>query len=91
MHIKYLCIPYGSTAVSRYAPIKLPLFTSVMLLGDGLSVSSFTSVHASMTHSVSPDLNLPLTGIAMTLVFFYLRVKIPPGSMRSKLARIDWL
>ncbi|KAJ3487811.1 hypothetical protein NLI96_g3281 [Meripilus lineatus] len=36
-------------------------------------------------------LNLPLTGIAMTLVFFYLRVKIPPGSMRSKLARIDWL
>lgn len=61
------------------------------LLGDGFSVSSFTSVHASMTHSVLPDLNLPLTGIAMTLVFFYLRVKIPPGSMRSKLARIDWL
>ena len=39
----------------------------------------------------SLDLNLPLAGIAFALVAVFLRVKIPEGSMRDKLARVDWV
>lgn len=37
------------------------------------------------------DLNLPLTGIAFVFTLFFLRVKTPEGSTKSKLLRIDWL
>ncbi|EIW62181.1 iron permease [Trametes versicolor FP-101664 SS1] len=36
-------------------------------------------------------LNLPLTGIAFALVSIFLRVRSPPGSVREKLARVDWI
>ncbi|EKM57058.1 uncharacterized protein PHACADRAFT_142175 [Phanerochaete carnosa HHB-10118-sp] len=35
-------------------------------------------------------LNLPLSGIALVLVWFFLRVRAPEGSVRQKFARIDW-
>ncbi|KAJ3555468.1 hypothetical protein NM688_g2562 [Phlebia brevispora] len=35
-------------------------------------------------------LNLPITGIALTLVTFFLRVRTPEGSVVSKLKRVDW-
>ncbi|KAG8903877.1 hypothetical protein FRB99_002613 [Tulasnella sp. 403] len=35
-------------------------------------------------------INLPLTGIAMVLVFFFLRMKTPQDDLRTKLARMDW-
>lgn len=37
------------------------------------------------------DLNLPVTGIAFTLVFFFLSVKTPEGSITAKLKRVDWV
>ncbi|KAJ7745521.1 MFS general substrate transporter [Mycena olivaceomarginata] len=36
-------------------------------------------------------LNLPLTGIAFVLVLRFLSVHQPEGSVRSKLARVDWI
>ncbi|KAJ7743512.1 iron permease [Mycena maculata] len=36
-------------------------------------------------------LNLPLSGIAFVLVSLFLRVKSPSGSIREKLARVDWV
>ncbi|KAI0833802.1 iron permease [Trametes gibbosa] len=36
-------------------------------------------------------LNLPLAGIAFFLVALFLRVRTPPGALRDKLARIDWV
>ncbi|KAJ7490851.1 major facilitator superfamily domain-containing protein [Mycena latifolia] len=36
-------------------------------------------------------LNLPLTGIAFVLVLIYLFVRTPEGSVRSKLAHVDWI
>ncbi|KAJ7762782.1 iron permease [Mycena maculata] len=36
-------------------------------------------------------LNLPLTGIAFLLVSMYLSVRHPEGTVRSKLARVDWI
>ncbi|KAJ7122881.1 iron permease [Mycena epipterygia] len=36
-------------------------------------------------------LNLPLTAIAFVLVYFYLSVRQPEGSVRSKLAQVDWI
>ncbi|KAF7792049.1 hypothetical protein EIP86_003077 [Pleurotus ostreatoroseus] len=36
-------------------------------------------------------LNLPLCGISLFLVLFFLRVRTPPGDIRAKLARIDWI
>ncbi|KAH8827537.1 major facilitator superfamily domain-containing protein [Flagelloscypha sp. PMI_526] len=35
-------------------------------------------------------LNLPISGIAMAFVFFFLRVRTPPGTIKSKLAVVDW-
>ncbi|GJE93488.1 MFS general substrate transporter [Phanerochaete sordida] len=35
-------------------------------------------------------LNLPLTGIAFVLVWIFLAVRTPEGSVRAKLARVDW-
>ncbi|KAH8828742.1 major facilitator superfamily domain-containing protein [Flagelloscypha sp. PMI_526] len=36
-------------------------------------------------------LNLPLTGIAGAFVFVFLRVRTPSGSIKSKLAAVDWI
>ncbi|KAJ7179573.1 major facilitator superfamily domain-containing protein [Mycena filopes] len=36
-------------------------------------------------------LNLPLTAIAFVLVWFFLDVRHPEGSVRSKLATVDWI
>jgi len=36
------------------------------------------------------DLNLPIAGVAFVLVLFFLRVRTPPGSLREKVAKIDW-
>lgn len=35
-------------------------------------------------------MNLPLAGIALVLVWFFLRVRAPEGSVREKFSRIDW-
>lgn len=37
------------------------------------------------------DMNLPICGVVGFLVFFFLRLKIPPGSLREKLGRVDWM
>ncbi|EJU01271.1 MFS-1 [Dacryopinax primogenitus] len=36
-------------------------------------------------------INLPLCGVAFGLTFFFLKLKRPPGSVREKLGRIDWI
>ncbi|KAH9951826.1 MFS general substrate transporter [Amylocystis lapponica] len=36
-------------------------------------------------------MNLPLIGIAFGLVIFFLRVRTPEGSIKAKLARVDWI
>ncbi|KIP04433.1 hypothetical protein PHLGIDRAFT_120696 [Phlebiopsis gigantea 11061_1 CR5-6] len=36
-------------------------------------------------------MNLPLSGIALVLVWFFLSVRTPDGSMREKFARIDFM
>ncbi len=41
--------------------------------------------------TLSSDMNLPLTGIAFGLVWIFLRVRTPEGSIKGKLARVDWL
>lgn len=37
------------------------------------------------------DLNLPLSGGAAILVFMFLNLRTPAGSMSEKLSRIDWM
>ncbi|KAI0083127.1 Mfs1.2 [Irpex rosettiformis] len=36
-------------------------------------------------------LNLPITGLAALLVLAFLRLKTPPGSLKEKLGRMDWI
>ncbi|THG95258.1 hypothetical protein EW026_g6357 [Hermanssonia centrifuga] len=36
-------------------------------------------------------INLPLTGLALILVFFFLHVRTPVGSIKEKLALVDWV
>lgn len=36
-------------------------------------------------------LNLPIAGVAAALVAAFLRLKTPPGTLREKLARMDWI
>src|SRR5580692_476246 len=35
-------------------------------------------------------LNLPLTGIVMIIVAMFVNLKVPKGTMREKLGRMDW-
>ena len=37
------------------------------------------------------DINLPLCAICFALVLFFLKVRTPPGSVKDKLSKIDWL
>jgi len=37
------------------------------------------------------DLNLPLSAVAATLVFCFLRMKTPQGKTSDKLKQIDWM
>ncbi|CAK5275831.1 unnamed protein product [Mycena citricolor] len=36
-------------------------------------------------------LNLPLTGVTFALVAVFLRVRTPPGSVKEKLGKVDWI
>ncbi|KAJ7066027.1 iron permease [Mycena amicta] len=36
-------------------------------------------------------LNLPLCGISLVLVAFFLKVRSPPGTIREKLGEVDWI
>ena len=36
-------------------------------------------------------LNIPLSGIALGLVYFSMKLKVPEGTLVQKLKRIDWL
>ena len=36
-------------------------------------------------------MNLPICGVAMVVVFFFLRLKTPRDSLREKLMKLDWL
>lgn len=37
------------------------------------------------------DLNIPICGVAIALVFIFLRLPTPQGTIREKLARMDWM
>jgi hypothetical protein len=37
-----------------------------------------------------PDLNIPIAGAAALLIFLFLRVPTPSGSVRGKLVKVDW-
>ena len=41
-------------------------------------------------HDLS-DLNLPIIPIAMTFVILFLKLPTPKGTIREKLARVDWM
>ncbi|PSR76338.1 hypothetical protein PHLCEN_2v8512 [Hermanssonia centrifuga] len=49
---------------------------------------AYTAVDVIIT---SPDLNLPVTGLAAVLVFACLKLRTPPGTLREKLGRMDWV
>ncbi|KAI0685396.1 Mfs1.2 [Cytidiella melzeri] len=36
-------------------------------------------------------LNLPITGLAVIIVVFALKLKTPPGTLKEKLSRMDWI
>lgn len=53
-----------------------------------LYVRTFTKTQTA--DSTPLDINLPLTGLAFGLVWLFLKVRTPDGSIRAKLARVDW-
>jgi hypothetical protein len=59
-------------------------------IGVGFSVSSSSLIMAHNLLSIV-DLNLPLSGVAILLVFFFLKLRTPISSLREKLARMDWM
>lgn len=42
-------------------------------------------------NEIAIDINLPLSGVAATLVVLFLKLKRPPGSWQSKVQQIDWV
>ena len=47
--------------------------------------------NTSHTSSLGLDLNLPLSGIAILLVLFFLNLPTPRDSLSEKFARMDWM
>lgn len=37
------------------------------------------------------DMNIPFAGVAAILVLLFVKLPTPPGSIRSKLEKIDWM
>lgn len=67
--------------------------SSLKAIGAGSFVSllpCFRNWTDPLTH-VYIDMNLPLTGIAMTLVAFFLHLKTPEDDLKTKLKRMDWM
>lgn len=48
-----------------------------------------SSAFAQRPHS-NTDINLPLCGVALILVFIFLDLRMPTDSVRSRLLRMDW-
>ena len=60
--------------------------------GDGYSVRDcYFRIRGCYLQCWCTDLNLPLAGISLVLVALFLRVRTPEGSMKDKLARVDWM
>lgn len=59
--------------------------------GAGFSVRTEREFRQKPILTDALDLNLPVTGVAFTLVFFFLSVKTPEGSITAKLKRVDWV
>ena len=40
---------------------------------------------------VFTDLNIPICGVAGLIMILFLRLRTPPGTLKEKLRRIDWV
>lgn len=60
--------------------------------GAGCSVSLRTRTVEYLA-KVTPgtDLNLPVVGVAAILITLFVKMKTPEGSLKEKLARMDWM
>jgi hypothetical protein len=46
---------------------------------------------ANTTLIVFIDINLPITGLAIVIVFFFLHLNAPKQTFKEKMARMDWM
>jgi hypothetical protein len=83
-----LLIPISSNSQQRRVGLWQ---TRASKRGDGYFVRQFLGPAQRTQTQFTLDLNLPLTGIAFVLVLRFLSVHQPEGSVRSKLARVDWM
>ena len=63
-------------------------------IGGSIAEANWRWVRRLSTHAVLTAqifyLNVPLSAVAFILMAIFLRVRTPAGSVRSKLARVDW-
>lgn len=62
--------------------------------GAGCSVSLESGTSAPLLTVIftrNADLNLPITGFAAVLVVVFMKLRTPTGTLREKLARMDWM
>jgi hypothetical protein len=56
-----------------------------------MSPSAFSLRPSAFSLFPRVDLNLPLGGIALLFVIFFLNFKVPQTNFREKLAQMDWM
>jgi hypothetical protein len=44
-----------------------------------------------LTFCGAADMNLPICGVAMLVVFLFLQLKTPRESFRAKIVKLDWM
>ena len=60
--------------------------------GDGFSVRFHTDVPYCHSPQVClVDINLPICGISLIMTILFVKLPTPPGTMREKFGRIDWM
>ena len=77
--------PHLASAQSSVAPLHK------MDTGVGSSVRASPKPAARIVLTNDIDMNIPFAGLAAVLVLLFVKLPTPPGSIRSKLEKIDWM
>jgi MFS family permease len=86
----------SSIIVSDLVPLnERAMYNSVIGLAFGVAAAVGPLIGGSLAKSGDWRwifyLTLPVSGISATLVFVFLKLRIPPGSFKEKIGRMDWI
>lgn len=82
---------FSALGLSRWLSHRLSeVLWQITTTGDGYSVCTLSLIQDASLPRLS-DLNLPICGVSIVLVLIFLHLPTPPGTLKEKLGRMDWM